>query len=96
MKTIFCFSMIISVLSGCTDAEFSKITTIGQRSEAVCLSGGILSFHGISTGKVSNEKNSDGYYAVWNVIEAPYFKHIKKGDITPLTLSSDCNIAYID
>ena len=84
------------VLSGCTDAEITKFTTLGQRAEIVCKSGGSISFHGISTGKVLNERNSDGYYAKWKIIAAPDFKHAKPGNIMPATLSSDCNIIYIE
>ena len=83
------------ISSGCTDAEITKFTTLGQRAEIVCKSGGTISFHGISTGKVLNEKNSDGYYAKWKIISAPDFKHAKPGSIMPATLSSDCNIIYI-
>ena len=84
------------ILNGCTDAEITKFTTLGQRAEIVCRSGGKISFHGISTGKVLNERNSDGYYAKWKIINAPAFKHAKPGDVKPATLSSDCNIIYIE
>ena len=83
------------ILSGCTDAEITKLTTYGQRAEIVCRSGGSISFHGISTGKVLNERNSDGYYAKWKIIAAPDFKYAKPGNVMPATLSSDCNIIYI-
>ncbi len=89
--------IIISILfCSCTDAEWSKYTTFGQRAEIICRSGGKKTFHGVSTGKVSNEKNSDGYYAKWKVIEAPDYIHTKKGAITPATLASDCDIIYIE
>ncbi len=88
--------LILSTVSvSCTDAEFSRYTTLGQRAEIICRSGGKISFHGISTGKVANEKNSDGYFAKWEVISAPDYRHAKAGDVRPATLSSDCDIIYI-
>lgn len=84
------------IITGCTDAEWSQYTTLGQRAEIVCRSGGQISFHGISTGKVLSEKNSDGYYAVWKIISAPGYTSFKAGDIAPATLASDCNVIYIN
>lgn len=91
------YLIILSILfCSCTDAEWSRYTTFGQRAEIICRSGGKITFHGISTGKVSNEKNSDGYFAKWKVIEAPDYIHAKKGAISPATLASDCDIIYIE
>lgn len=87
---------IFYLFFGCTDAELTKFTTIGQRAEIICRSGGIISFHGVSTGKVLNEKNSDGYFAKWEIIQATDFKYTKSGDFRTATLSSDCNIIYIE
>ena len=87
--------VLLLLLTGCTDAEITKFTTLGQQAEIICRSGGTISFHGISTGKVLNERNSDGYYAKWKIISAPYYKNAKAGDVMPATLSSDCNIIYI-
>lgn len=95
-KFILLFTTMFAMFTGCTDAEITKFTTLGQRAEIICRSGGTISFHGISTGKVLNERNSDGYYAKWEIISAPDFKHAKVGDIMPATLSSDCNIIYIE
>lgn len=94
MKKFYLFIAAV-ILSGCTDAEWSRYTTIGQRAEIICRSGGKISFHGISTGKVSNETNSDGYFAKWKIISAPDYRHTKPGDVTPATLASDCDIIYI-
>ncbi len=92
LKTV----LILAVLSniGCTDATMSKYTTLGKRAEVVCLSGGKVYFHGISTGRVENESQSNGYYAVWEVISAPVFKHIKTGDTVPFSVSDGCAIGY--
>ena len=95
-KLILFLSITFFLFYGCTDAEFTKFTTLGQKAEIICRSGGIISFHGISTGKVLNEKNSDGYYAKWKIIQAPDYKHSKAGDFRTATLSSDCNIIYIE
>lgn len=95
-KILFNSLLFVIILTGCTDAEFSRYTTFGQRAEIICRSGGKITFHGISTGKVSNERNSDGYFAKWKVISAPNYRHAKAGDITPATLSSDCDIIYIE
>lgn len=96
LKLLFNLLFIFVIMYGCTDAEFSKFTTLGSRAEIICRSGGKITFHGISTGKVLNEKNSDGYYAVWEIIVALDYVLAKKGDILPATLSSDCNVIYID
>ena len=92
LKTI----LILVILSniGCTDAVMSKYTTLGKRAEVVCLSGGKVYFHGISTGRVENESQSNGYYAVWEVISAPVFKHVKEGDTVPFSVSDGCAIGY--
>lgn len=88
--------LLLFVIVGCTDAEWSKYTTLGTRAEIVCKSGGKITFHGISTGKVLSENNSDGYYAVWEIISAPDYRSVKMGDIAPATLSSDCNVIYLE
>jgi hypothetical protein len=95
MKLLKTLAILIIVSSiGCTDAVVSKYTTLGRRAEVVCLSGGKVYFHGISTGRVENESQSNGFYAVWEVISAPVFKHIKKGDTVPFTVSDGCAIGY--
>tara|TARA_B100000242_G_scaffold208732_1_gene151612 strand:- start:4 stop:297 length:294 start_codon:yes stop_codon:yes gene_type:complete len=96
MKKYVIVVLALTLLCSCTDAEWSRLTTLGQRAEIICRSGGKITFHGISTGKVSNEKNSDGYFAKWKVVEAPDYIHAKVGEITPATLSSDCDIIYLD
>lgn len=49
-------------LAGCTDADFSQFTSYGSTAEITCYSGGEVIYHGKSTGKVSTEKQSDGWY----------------------------------
>lgn len=55
---------IIVMLIGCTDAQRGKLTALGSSASVKCYSGGKLIYEGESTGKVSSEENSDGYYFV--------------------------------
>jgi len=87
--------LLLLLTFGCTDAEMTKFTTFGERGEIICKEGNEITFHGISTGKVMNEKNSDGYYAKWEIIEAPGFIHAKKGEIKVANLAGKCNLIYI-
>lgn len=48
-------------LVGCTDAEFSNITSIGSTAHITCYSGERVIYDGYSTGKVSTVTNSDGW-----------------------------------
>ena len=80
---------------GCTDAMFSKFSTIGSKAEVKCYSGSRLIFWGISTGKVSNEENSDGFFAKWRVKEvAGQWDHVDVGQILPASISGNCIIIY--
>ncbi len=54
--------LILLALAGCTDATLKKITQLGGSQEITCYSGGVIIYHGISTGKVMSEEKSDGYY----------------------------------
>lgn len=49
-------------LMGCTDAQRAKIGGLGSEAHVKCWSGGVVIYDGYSTGKVSNEEHSDGYY----------------------------------
>ncbi|AUR87484.1 membrane lipoprotein [Vibrio phage 1.101.O._10N.261.45.C6] len=57
--TIVCFAGMI--MSGCTDAQFDKVTNFGGNARVECYSGEKLIYSGTSTGKVISEANSDGY-----------------------------------
>lgn len=52
------------IISACTDATCSKNASFltGQDARITCHSGGVKIFDGCSTGKVSSEQGSDGYY----------------------------------
>ena len=59
-------AIILTLLvAGCTDAGLGAFTTLGDKAEATCYSGGKEVFKAVSTGKVSNSTNSDGYFAKW-------------------------------
>src|SRR5690348_1711339 len=61
MKTIILLATVL-VFAGCTDAERAKIGGLGNKATVTCYSGGKEVYQGRSTGKVSNEQGSDGYF----------------------------------
>lgn len=62
MKKLITVAAVIVGLSGCTDAGFAKITSMGDSARVKCWSGDTVIFDGESTGKVISEQNSDGYF----------------------------------
>ena len=57
--------MIVAlILTGCTDGMKAKFDSFGDSRSIICYSGGIKIYEGESTGKISSEQNSDGYYFV--------------------------------
>ena len=50
------------LLAGCTDAHMKQFSTIGSAADVVCYSGALEIYRGRSTGKVSTEKHSDGWF----------------------------------
>ena len=54
--------IVLILLSGCTDAAKGKLVSLNTPAEVKCYSGGILIYTGETTGKISNEAHSDGYY----------------------------------
>lgn len=50
--------------SGCTDADFAKLKSLGNSADVKCYSGGKLVVNTTSSGKIRNEKNSNGYFFV--------------------------------
>ena len=58
MKILTLLMLLLS--TACTDATWDKYAVLGNKAEVKCYSGTLLIFHGVSTGKVSNEQNSDG------------------------------------
>ena len=56
--------LALTMLTGCTDAFMGKFASLGNSATIECYSGGVLIYKGASTGKVSSEESSDGYYFV--------------------------------
>lgn len=50
------------LLLGCTDAERQQLYSYGDAAEIHCYSGGKEIFSGKSTGKISSESQSDGWF----------------------------------
>ena len=91
------FLIAAILFTGCTDAMFSKISTLGSRAEVKCYSGDTMIFWGQSTGKVSNEENSDGYFARWLVKGVNgRWSHANVGDTLAASVSGNCVIIYED
>jgi len=108
MKYLSLFFLIsfLFCATGCTDAEWDKYARLGDSAEVMCFSGGVQIFHATSTGKVSNEVNSDGYFARWEIhMLKGDWKHVPKlpniNDKESLrklsaSIGGDCIIVYID
>lgn len=91
------FILTAMLLSGCTDAMFTKVSTIGSSAEVKVYSGGKIIFWGESTGQVSSERNSDGYFAKWKIkqLEGPWH-NVKPGDVRAASVSSGIIMIYED
>ncbi len=73
-----------SVLLGCTDARMGKFMALGNSAKVTCYSGGKVIYDGVSSGKIENQENSDGYYFT------------PKGESLAIEVSGDCIVKYID
>lgn len=78
--TIAALVICLASVTGCTDAQVSQWTALGEPATVDCYSGGKLIYHGKSTGKVASEKQSDG----WLFKEA--------GSDAQIRVSGDCVI----
>ena len=54
--------ILVVLLAACTDAKMKQISTLGNPGEIECYSGTLIIFKGKSTGKISTEQGSDGWY----------------------------------
>lgn len=72
---------LLLTLTGCTDAQFENLATIGSAAEVTCYSGGVVIYEGKSTGKVATTHGSDG----WE------FKDAKTGKF--VRVSGDCVVS---
>ena len=93
MRNFLILALVAIGSVACTDAERGKYAVLGNSSEVTCYSGGKVYFHARSTGKVSNEQNSDGFFAKWTDLDEegkptgkPYYASV----------SGDCKIVYLD
>lgn len=94
MKYLTLVSMLI--LGACTDAAWDKYSALGKRAEVKCYSGGTLIFHGLSTGRIANEENSDGYFARWDIIFIEgEWKYLDKAESVTMGVTGDCTLAYV-
>lgn len=64
MKTAILISLAFwaSLLAGCTRADLKQIEAVGSPGKVTCYSGGHVIYAGQSTGKISTEQHSDGWY----------------------------------
>lgn len=58
----FIVVVMLALLGACSDAEFAKLTQLGEGQHVQCWSGDTVIFEGDSTGKVFSEQGSDGYF----------------------------------
>ena len=82
MKKLFILAVVAVLVCGCTDAEVGKFTSLGDSAKVECWSGDTKIFDGLSSGKVSSERDSDGYF----------FKDSKTGKF--MEVSGNCVITY--
>ena len=54
--------LLAILLCGCSDAALSKIGSLGSEHKIILYSGGKKVVEWTSTGAISNEESSDGYY----------------------------------
>lgn len=55
-------TLLTLTAAACTDAEMSKFGALGTPGHITCYSGGQVIYEGTSTGKISTEQHSDGWY----------------------------------
>lgn len=85
---------------GCTDAAWDDLRQYGSRAEMKCYSGSTLISHAVSTGKIMNETNSDGYRARWEILyldnEKSPWRYAKVGDVISGGMVGNCVFTYVD
>ena len=64
-KTIAVLSLTLILFSGCTDAKWAKVGGLGDQFKIELVNcDGTITHSWTSTGKVSTESQSDGYYFI--------------------------------
>lgn len=81
MKRLIALVVMIFV-AGCTEASREKMFSLGGSRHIICYSGGVKIYEGHSSGKISSEETSDGYY----------FKDKETGKL--IEVSGDCVMQY--
>ena len=64
MKTALKLIAVLSIsfTASCSDARMSAFSALGKKHRIKMYSGGAVVGEWVSSGKIENEKNSDGYY----------------------------------
>lgn len=62
MKSLIVVGVITLMFTACTDAQRGKIQALGNSGQVECYSGGKLIYSGVSSGKITSEQDSDGYF----------------------------------
>ena len=65
IKTILLLVLLgafVLSLDGCSNAEMAQWTALGSDAHIVCYSGTLVTYDGYSSGKVSTEHGSDGWF----------------------------------
>ena len=61
MRALF-FAATVALLAGCTNADVAQFDALGSPGHITCYSGGKVILDDTSTGKISTERQSDGWY----------------------------------
>ncbi len=54
--------LFVFIVCSCSNADIAAMNAWGQRHHVKCWSGGIVIYEGHTTGKIENERQSDGYF----------------------------------
>ena len=93
--SMYKFILAAALLSGCTDAIFSRFTTLGKSAEVKSYNGSKLIFHGISTGQIANEENSDGFRGKFKIkVLEGQWDTVKVGETRVVSISVGTVIIY--
>lgn len=93
MKKLLAVLALTALATGCTDATIGAYGSYGSRGHATCYSGGKVTFNAISTGRVKDQENSDGFSAKWQDVGSD---GKPQGSVYYATVSGQCIIKYLD
>jgi len=91
------FILATAILSGCTDAAFSRFSTIGSKAETHSYCGANHIFGGISTGQIANEEGTDGIRGKFLITHLPEeaWRSVTVGETRVVSLSA-CQISIYE